>query len=139
MKGRAWSLIGFWTGIGASVSANVAHTYIRHAPPAGAVLSSAFWPLALLITVEIISRVDWPEGKRYWLIRYAGLTTVAMIAAIISYSHMAALLLSYGEGTFTAHIGPIACDGLTVVASVALIAIADNKKRTPIIGRVELT
>ena len=68
-------------------------------------MASAYWPLALLIALEVIARVSWPTGARWWVLRYGGLTTVALIAAIISYSHMAALLALYGEGVVTAHLG----------------------------------
>lgn len=139
-NGRGWAVAGFWTGIGASVSANIAHAYVGHLPAVGAVLAASFWPMALLISIEIISRVDWPAGRKWWLLRYGGLTTVALIAAIISYSHMVGLLGVYGEGYFTAHIGPLAIDGLMIVSSTALLAIADNARRSlrrPEIVRLE--
>jgi hypothetical protein len=95
----------------------------------GAVLSSGFWPLALLISLEVIARVSWPRGRWWAATRYGGLTTVAVIAAVVSYLHMSALLQFYGEDWLTAVIGPLAPDGLLVVCSVALLAIADNVRR----------
>jgi Protein of unknown function (DUF2637) len=136
IQGRGWARCGFFGGIGASLAGNVAHTLVL-THNAGAVVASAYWPLALLIALEIIARVSWPLGARWWVLRYGGLTTVAAIAAIISYSHMAALLSRYGEGVITAHLGPAAVDGLMVVSSTALLAIADNLRRRPAIGTVE--
>lgn len=138
MNGRAWALAGFWLGVSSSVAGNVGHTYIAHNPPVGAVLASCFWPLSLLVSLEVISRVTWPVGLWWWLTRYAGLTTVAFIAASLSYRHMASLLSSYGEDWFSAHAGPASVDGLMFLCSAALLAIADNRKRMPIIGRVEV-
>jgi hypothetical protein len=124
------------TGIVASIAANVARIYVPPAdappgwsPPTGAIVAAAFWPIALLISIEIISRVQWPQGKGWWLIRYGGLSTVAAIAAIISYRHMSGLLAAYGEKGIGAAIGPLAVDGLMVVSSGALLAIADNVRR----------
>jgi hypothetical protein len=129
-SGRLWARAGFWFGIFTSISGNVAHSYIHPHPPAGAVLSSAFWPLALLISLEVIARVSWPRGRWWAVTRYGGLTTVALIAAVVSYLHMSALLASYHEYWLTALIGPLAPDGLLVVCSVALLAISDNVRRS---------
>lgn len=136
MKGRAWATFGFGVGVATSLAANVAHSFIVKHPPLGAIVAAAFWPIGLLIALEVISRVEWPEARKWWLLRYGGLTAVAGIAAIISYRHMASLLGSYGEDWFSAHVGPLAIDGLMCVCSAALLAIADNRKRMPVIGRV---
>lgn len=135
-RGRAWARAGFGFGIAASLAANVEHVLIHAHAPIGAVIASAYWPLALLIAIEVISRVAWPDGRKWWWCRYGGLSAVAGIAAIISYRHMAALLGYYGEDALSAHIGPLAVDGLMVVCSTALLAIADNIKRKPVIGKV---
>src|SRR5690242_7552495 len=102
--GRVWARLGFGVGIVASIAANVAHSYVRpvHAaatwvPQSGAIVAAAFWPVALLISIEVISRVQWPDGWLWKLIRHGGLTAVAGIAAVISYRHMSALLRAYGE------------------------------------------
>jgi hypothetical protein len=129
-SGRLWARAGFWFGIFTSISGNVAHSYIQPDPPLGAVLSSGFWPLALLISLEVIARVSWPRGRWWAVTRYGGLTAVALIAAIVSYLHMSALLSFYGEDWLTAVIGPLAPDGLLVVCSVALLAIAENVRRS---------
>jgi hypothetical protein len=135
-KGKAWSTFGFALGITASVCANVAHSYIRPHPQLGAVISSAFWPVALLVSLEVISRVEWPEGRWWLLTRFGGLSTVALVAALTSYLHMSALLAYYHEDIITVAIGPIAIDGLMVICSVALLAIAENMKpKLPAIGK----
>jgi hypothetical protein len=137
-SGRLWARIGFGLGVFVSICANIGHTYIRHNPPIGAVAFSAFWPLALLVSLEVISRVHWPRGRGWWAIRYGGLTTVAAIAALVSYRHMSGLLGSYGEDAITTAIGPLAVDGLMAVCSAALLAIAHNIKHgvTAEIGRL---
>ena len=128
-SGKAWAWAGLLTGIGASVSANVAHSFIRPNPQLGAIIASAFWPVALLIALEIIARVQWPKGKWWSATRYGGLTAVAIIAAIVSYRHMSGLLAFYGEDGITSTLGPISVDGLMVVSSAALLAISDNIRR----------
>jgi hypothetical protein len=137
--GRAWARAGFALGVVTSIAANVGHTYMGSDPPPGALAFSAFWPVALLIALEVISRVQWPPGAWWSISRYGGLTTVALIAALVSYRHMSGLLGYYGEDALTATLGPLAVDGLMVVCSTALLAIADRLKRglTPaVIGEI---
>jgi hypothetical protein len=113
----AW--LAFVLGVAASVAANVAHAR----PEVGPRLASAFAPVALLLTLEIMSRVPWPQGRTWGLSRWAGTGAVALVAAVTSYRHMSALLVSYGEDGLTALIQPVCVDGLMVVASLALLAL----------------
>ncbi|MDX3494546.1 hypothetical protein ACKI1I_46090 [Streptomyces turgidiscabies] len=127
----------------ASIAANVAHSYLKPAraaatwtPEGGAIVAAAFWPVALLISIEVISRVHWPDGWLWKLLRHGGLTAVAGIAAIISYRHMSALLASYGEDAVSAAIGPLAVDGFMAVCSGALLAIGHAQARQAAHDRV---
>lgn len=133
-SGRVWAWFGFALGIVASISANITHSYIvqtsQHSPNiVGPLVSSAFWPLALFLCLEVMSRVVWPAGWIWWAVRYIGLSLVAGIAAIVSWRHMNGLLDSYGEDALVAIIGPISVDGLMCLCSSALLAIAHNRKR----------
>jgi hypothetical protein len=113
----AWSAFGL--GVAASVAANVAHAQ----PQIGPRVAAAFVPLALLLAVECMSRPRWHRAGAWWgLARYGGTGLVALVAAVMSYRHMRSLLLSYGEDPLNAAIGPLAVDGLMVVAGFALLA-----------------
>ena len=114
----AWSAFGL--GIAASVAANVAHAH----PALGPRIAAAFAPVALLLAVECMIRPRWGRAGFWWgLTRYGGTGLVALVAAVMSYRHMCALLVSYGEDQLNAAIGPLAVDGLMVVAGFALLAI----------------
>ena len=129
-SGRGYARLGFGIGISASIAGNVAHVFVQNSsPPFGAVISAGIWPVSLFIALEVIARVSWPNKLIYRITRYGGLTTVASIAALLSYKHMSALLGAYGEDPFSAALGPLVIDGLLVVCSVALLAIADNVRR----------
>jgi hypothetical protein len=91
---------------------------VAHADPRiGPRIAAAFWPLALFLAVEVLTRVQWSAGWSYALARYVGVSTVAAVAAVMSYRHMAALLARYG-----AHLGPLGVDGLMVVSGWALLS-----------------
>lgn len=138
-SGRAWGYLGTITGGAVSIAANIAHTYVPpkdqphgvpYAPQFGAVVGAVFWPCALFIAIEILARTDWPKAGRWVLLRMAGLGPVAVVAAIVSYRHLSALLTYYGEDTITHLIGPLAVDGLMVMATGALIATGAGHTRS---------
>ena len=130
-SGRSWGYVGAVLGGLVSIAANVAHSYVppthataRWHPPLGDVVGAVFWPVALFVAIEILARTAWPRATRWVVVRFAGLLPVAVVAAIVSYGHLSGLLAHYGESALTAHLGPLAVDGLMVMASSALMATA---------------
>src|SRR6266571_1856904 len=85
-------------------------------------VAAVFWPVALLVAIEVLARVAWPAGGRWLLVRFGGLGPVATVAAVVSYRHLSGLLSFYGEDAITATVGPLAVDGLMVMATGALLA-----------------
>lgn len=127
--GRGWAYAGALLGAGVSVAANVAHSYVPPAdagpgwsPHTGAVVGAVFWPVALLVAIEVLARVPWPNAARWTVVRFGGLGPVALVAAVVSYRHLSGLLSYYGEDGITATVGPLAVDGLMVMATGALLA-----------------
>jgi hypothetical protein len=127
--GLRWAYLGALLGGGVSVAANIAHSYIppTHAaadwsPDTGAVIGSVFWPVALFVAVEILTRIPWPAGKGWTMLRFGGLLPVALVAAVVSYRHLSGLLDHYSEDALTVTIGPLAVDGLMIMATGALLA-----------------
>ena len=127
--GVGWAYVGVLLGGAVSVAANVAHSFVPPAgvppgwhPMRGAVLSAVFWPVSLFVALEILSRTTWPAGILWRAIRLGGLLPVAVVAAVVSYRHLSGLIRYYGEDGLTATFGPLAVDGLMVVASAALLA-----------------
>jgi lambda repressor-like predicted transcriptional regulator len=132
--GRGWAYTGALLGGAVSVAANVAHSYVPPAdapagwrPHGGAVVGAVFWPFALFVAVEIFARISWPAGRRWTALRFLGLLPVALVAAVVSYRHLSGLLAFYHEDGLTAVIGPLAVDGLMVMATGALIATATRR------------
>jgi len=127
--GRGWAYVGAVLGGAVSIAANVAHSYVPPpgapagwVPPGGSVIGAVFWPVALFVAIEILARTPWRPGRRWVALRLGGLLPVAVVAAVVSYRHLAGLLAYYREDPLTATIGPLAVDGLMVMATAALIA-----------------
>ncbi|WP_236718312.1 DUF2637 domain-containing protein [Actinoplanes sp. TFC3] len=103
-------------GVAASVVANILHALDN--PISQAI--AAWPPLALLLTVELISRV--PVHRRSLAVaRFAATATIAGIAAWVSYWHMAGVAARYGETGASPYLLPLSVDGLIVVASICLV------------------
>lgn len=131
--GRGWAYAGAVLGGAVSVAANVAHSFVpppgevAWTPQPGAVVGAVFWPVALFVAVEILARIAWPAGLPWMVLRYLGLLPVTAVAAVVSYRHLSGLLAFYREDRLTAVIGPLAVDGLMVMASSALVATAARR------------
>jgi Protein of unknown function (DUF2637) len=103
-------------GVAASVVANILHALDN--PISQAI--AAWPPLALLLTVELISRV--PVHRRSLAFaRLVATATIAGIAAWVSYWHMAGVAARYGETGASPYLLPLSVDGLIVVASICLV------------------
>jgi hypothetical protein len=128
-SGRGWAYTGAVLGGAVSIAANVAHSFIPPIdapqgwePEAGAVVGAIVWPVFLFVAVEILARVAWPYGRTWQAVRWAGILPVAVVAALVSYRHLSGLLDHYGEEPVVSILGPLAVDGLMVMATGALIA-----------------
>jgi hypothetical protein len=111
-------------GVAASVAANVLHA--RSDPVSQAI--AAWPPLALLLTVELISRV--PADRRALAgVRLFAAAGIAVIAAWVSYWHMTDVAARYGETGASPYLLPLSVDGLIVVASVSLVELAGRIRR----------
>ncbi|MGW4529152.1 DUF2637 domain-containing protein [Amycolatopsis sp. NPDC004378] len=125
------SWAGFVFGSVMSVAANVLHTWLPAermppgwAPGIAAQIGSAVWPIGLLLSVEVLSRVRWPAGFGWRIARFGGTGTVALGSAVISYGHVHDLLLAWGYNTVAAYVGPLVLDGLMVISGFALLAMS---------------
>jgi hypothetical protein len=106
-------------GVAASVAANILHAQ----PNPISQMIAAWPPLALLLTVELISRV--PMHRRSLAaVRLVATTAIAGIAAWVSYWHMVGVAARYGEIGTSPYLLPLSVDGLVIVASVSLVELA---------------
>ncbi len=118
----AWS--AFAAGIGASLAANIAHA----GDGIGAKFVAGWPPLALLLCSEVMMRVPAPRHPLVRAVQIVGTVVVAGVAAVASFRHMKALALEYGEDTMTASTLPLSVDGLALVASIALVVLAHQRR-----------
>ncbi|WP_405492951.1 terminase gpP N-terminus-related DNA-binding protein [Nocardia sp. NBC_00511] len=137
-RGHAVAWTGFVFGSLTSVATNVLHTFLPtvHMPSGLALtiaarVGSAVWPIGLLLSVEVLSRVAWRRGPFWSVARFGGAGTVALGSAVISYSHVRDVLLAWGYGHPAAEFGPLTLDGLMVVCGFALLSMTPPAAVSP--------
>lgn len=129
--GYWFALVGFGLGSLESVAFNVLAAFIG---PAGysfelwqsllpALLGAAVWPVALLVSVEVLARVEWEAHWGWWVVRVGGILLVALASAVISYGHIHAVLKFWKYGWLEAGVGPLVIDGQMLISGFALYAI----------------
>nr|WP_221376891.1 DUF2637 domain-containing protein [Actinoplanes polyasparticus] len=119
LKRVSWGVRAvFVLGIAASLAGNVLHA----ADNAISQAISAWSPLALLLTVELISRIPAQRGVKS-IVRLAAAAVIAGIAAWVSYWHMVGVATHYGETGASPYLLPLSVDGLIVVASICMVEI----------------
>ncbi|WP_433051143.1 DUF2637 domain-containing protein [Dactylosporangium sp. CS-033363] len=125
--GVRWGVRGALVlGVATSVAANILHADPN--PISQAI--SAWPPLALLLTVELISRVP-VHRPSLAAVRLTATACIAGIAAWVSYTHMAGVAARYGEQGLAPYLIPLSVDGVVVVASVCLVELAGRMRAAP--------
>jgi hypothetical protein len=117
-----WAVRGvLLLGVTASLAANMLHAQ----PSPEARIIAAWPPVALFATIEVISRVPL-RRQGLAAVRIAATIIIGLIAAWISYWHMAAVATRYGEGGATPYLLPVSVDGLVIVSSVSLLELSSR-------------
>ena len=118
MKTSTIARIGLLLGLGASLAANVAHAVDVTGTDVAPLVGAAFWPLALLVTSELLFRVRF--DRRADVLTALAVACVAAGAGWISFGHTRSLLRSWGESNAGAVLGALAVDGVLVASGAAL-------------------
>jgi hypothetical protein len=125
-----WALAGFSLGSLVSVGFNLQSAWLPAAehgpgwsPSIPSLAAAAVWPLTLIVSVEVLSRVPWPDGRGWKLVRFSGILAVALGSATISYGHIYEVLRAWGYEQHQAIVGPLVVDGLMLISGFALVAL----------------
>ena len=126
MTARHGARAALTLGLAASLAGNV----IAADPTALGRLVAAWPPLALLVAIELVTRIP-AKGGALSALRLASAGLLAVIAAWVSYWHLVELGRSAGEGGVAAHLLPLSVDGLVAVASICLREISEPTADKP--------
>lgn len=117
MTPRRYAQVGVVFGLSVSTWANVARAWPHGW---GARLAAAVWPTIVYLAIEVYARTSWGGRVGLWVARGAAVI-VGLVAAYLSYQHLAGLLAHYGEPTWSARLGPLGIDGLMALCAAALL------------------
>lgn len=119
-------------GSGVSIAGNIADTY-RVAEVAERVVDtldiviSAFWPGAVLLAIEMFVSHLWPKSVAMQTVRWAGSLGIGFVSMYVSWHHLADLLASRGQDSVVAWLGPLAIDGLAIMATGLILSSRGHK------------
>jgi hypothetical protein len=125
----------FWTdsvayvalvlGAGISIAGNVMDTYrIRgEAVDTLDLAMAALWPALVVLMVEIFVSARWIGlGRSMQTLRWVGCLAIGTMAMRVSWVHLNDLMLSRGQKTDVAILGPLAIDALAIMATALILA-----------------
>jgi hypothetical protein len=78
------------------------------------------------------------ERDRYRRLTASAVLLVAAIAAVISYQHVVALAIRYGQPALAAYLLPVSIDGLVAVSSLVMLRAARTGVSAPWLARTGL-
>lgn len=120
----------------AALVASLAANVVAAEPTLIGAVVAAWPPVALIATVELLTKVPSSGGWRTRM-RYGAGGLIAAIAAWVSYWHMVHVAGDAGEGQIAAHLIPLVVDGLVVVTSATLAEInAQLPKRVEVTSNI---
>jgi len=126
--GRLVARCALGLGLAASLAANVLHASLIESPNRLISQGIAAWPAAALALGSLV--IERIPSERSWRsgVRLVAAAVVAGVAAVVSYQHMLAVCLHFGESTSSSHIMPLCVDGLVVIASISLSELDRTEK-----------
>jgi len=95
-------------------------------------------PHASALVSRIVSRAVAEMTDRYHNLTAAAVLLVAAIAAVISYQHVVALAIRYGQPALAAYLLPVSIDGLVAVSSLVMLRSARLGVASPGLARTGL-
>ncbi len=120
--GRRFAYVTMFGMLALSLAGNVAHVVqLDPSPSVLSVIRAMVWPIGVWLGVELFVRVPWEAIITHRLVRWVGLLLVAFIAALVSYRHLRGLMIADNEEAIVYNLGPIAIDGLMLMATLALL------------------
>lgn len=133
---KAWTYgvayLSLAVGSGVSIAGNIADTYRVATTAARTVDSldiaiSVFWPAAVLLAIEMFVSRLWPRTAPMQTLRWLGSLGIGFVAMYVSWHHLADLLSSRGQDSVVSWIGPLAIDGLAIMATGLILSSRGHK------------
>lgn len=111
-------------GAGLSVAGNVADTFRTRGGGTDQmdIILAAAWPVLVLLAIEGFVSQRWSQRPGFQALRWIGCSGVGLCAILVSWVHLHDLLLSRGQLPLVALAGPLAIDGMAIMATGLILS-----------------
>lgn len=111
-------------GGGLSVAGNVADVYRTRGVQVDGldIILAGAWPVLVILTIEGFVSRRWSPRAGFQVLRWAGCLAVGSMAMMASWVHLHDLMASRGQITAVATGGPLAIDGMAIMATGLLLS-----------------
>lgn len=126
--GKLWTgavaYVSLIVGAGLSIAGNLADTYRVRGAATDRLdeVLAAGWPVLVLLAVHMFVSPRWSAALMFQVWRWAGVLSIGGMAMLVSWTHLHALLLSRGQMDIVAVLGPLAIDGMAIMATGLILS-----------------
>lgn len=138
----AVAYVSLLTGSGLSVAGNVADTFRTRGPATDGldIILAGAWPILVILTIEMFVSRRWSPTAGFQLLRWFGCLAIGNLAMLVSWLHLHDLMASRGQLPLVAMAGPLAIDGMAIMATGLILSTRGRvAKDSPIVLNVDTT
>lgn len=121
----AVAYVSLGVGAGLSMAGNLADTYrTRGAGQVDALdkILALAWPALVILAIEMFVSERWKRSTMFQIWRWTGCLAIGSMAMVASWTHLHDLLASRGQLAVVAILGPLAIDGMAIMATGLILS-----------------
>jgi hypothetical protein len=126
--GKLWTgavaYVSLLVGAGLSVAGNLADTYRTRGADIDNLdkVMAAGWPILVLLAIEMFVSPRWSPARMFQAWRWIGCLAVGGMAMVVSWTHLHDLMASRGQLYVVSVLGPLAIDGMAIMATGLILS-----------------
>ena len=120
----AVAYISLLVGAGLSMAGNLADTYRTRGHDVDGLdkILAISWPALVILAIEMFVSPRWPRKALFQVWRWIGCLAIGGMAMLASWTHLHDLLASRGQLATVSLLGPLAIDGMAIMATGLILA-----------------
>jgi hypothetical protein len=121
---NAIAYVALMVGAGLSVAGNVADTFRTRGAATDTldIILAGAWPILVILTIEMFVSRRWSPRLGFQVLRWFGCLAIGNLAMLVSWLHLHDLLASRGQLSLVAIAGPLAIDGMAIMATGLILS-----------------
>lgn len=133
--GKLWTgavaYVSLLVGAGLSVAGNLADTYRTRGADIDNLdkIMAAAWPILVILAIEMFVSPRWSPKPMFQVWRWVGCLAVGGMAMVVSWTHLHDLMSARGQLVVVAVLGPLAIDGMAIMATGLILSTRVHGRR----------